>query len=94
MSACSSRTYLVVYVVYIGGYSPRVHLLGVHFRIRIPRMVLLGIGLAKGATIRYIINCANYAWGIGAAGSAFDWQSRGHGFEPRMLHQNERHWNC
>ena len=24
--------------------------------------------------------------GIGAAGSAFDWQSRGHEFEPRMLH--------
>ena len=27
--------------------------------------------------------------GIGAAGSAFDWQSRGHGFEPRILHQDE-----
>ena len=25
-------------------------------------------------------------WGIGAVGSAFDWQSRGHGFESHMLH--------
>jgi hypothetical protein len=24
--------------------------------------------------------------GISAAGSAFEWHSRGHGFEPRMLH--------
>ena len=28
--------------------------------------------------------------GIGAAGSAFDWQSRGHEFEPRMLHHRNR----
>lgn len=27
-------------------------------------------------------------WGIGAAGSAFDWQSKGQGFEPPMLHQS------
>lgn len=26
--------------------------------------------------------------GIGAAGSAFDWQSRGQGFDPPMLHQD------
>ena len=26
-------------------------------------------------------------WGISAAGSALHWQCRGHGFEPRMLHQ-------
>ena len=25
-------------------------------------------------------------WGVGAAGSAFDWQSRGHEFDPRTLH--------
>ena len=28
--------------------------------------------------------------GIGAAGSAFDWQSKGQGFEPPMLHQTEK----
>ncbi len=28
--------------------------------------------------------------GIGAAGSAFDWQSKGQGFEPPMLHQNKK----
>ncbi len=28
-------------------------------------------------------------WGIGAAGSAFDWQSKGQGFEPPMLHHND-----
>lgn len=27
-------------------------------------------------------------WGCGAVGSARDWQSRGHGFESRQLHQN------
>ena len=27
--------------------------------------------------------------GVGAAGSAFDWQSRGHGFESRTLHQEK-----
>ena len=27
--------------------------------------------------------------GIGAAGSAFDWQSKGQGFEPPMLHQGQ-----
>ncbi len=33
----------------------------------------------------YTIACqAN--WGISAAGSAFDWQSRGQGFDPPMLH--------
>lgn len=26
-------------------------------------------------------------WGCGAVGSARDWQSRGHGFESRQLHQ-------
>ncbi len=30
-----------------------------------------------------------FIWGVGAAGSAFDWQSRGHGFESRTLHHNE-----
>ena len=29
-------------------------------------------------------------WGCGAVGSARDWQSRGHGFESRQLHQNRR----
>ena len=28
-----------------------------------------------------------YAWASGAVGSARDWQSRGHGFEPRLVHQ-------
>ena len=27
--------------------------------------------------------------GISAAGSAFDWQSRGQGFDPPMLHQKK-----
>ena len=25
-------------------------------------------------------------WGCGAAGSALEWHSRGHGFDPRQLH--------
>ena len=28
------------------------------------------------------------AWGIGAVGSAFEWHSKGQGFESPMLHQN------
>lgn len=28
-------------------------------------------------------------WGIGAAGSAFEWHSKGRGFESHMLHEAE-----
>lgn len=28
-------------------------------------------------------------WGIGAVGSAFDWQSKGQGFESPILHQKK-----
>ncbi len=28
-------------------------------------------------------------WGIGAAGSAFEWHSKGRGFESHMLHEKE-----
>ena len=35
-----------------------------------------------------------YTWGIGAAGSAFDWQSKGQGFEPPMLHQKKASFGC
>ena len=32
---------------------------------------------------------ADENWGIGAAGSAFEWHSKGRGFESHMLHGRE-----
>ena len=37
----------------------------------------------------YNIFCCEQQRGISAVGSAFDWQSRGQGFESPMLHQND-----
>ena len=34
-----------------------------------------------------IITLVLLSWGRSSAGRAFDWQSRGHGFDPHRLHQ-------
>ena len=41
-------------------------------------------------TYAIIIDGTKFIWGISAAGSAFDWQSRGQGFDPPMLHQKKK----
>ena len=38
------------------------------------------------------VKAAIILWGVSAAGSASDWQSGGHEFEPRTLHHSNR-WN-
>ena len=38
----------------------------------------------------YAGNVKFSAWGIGAVGSAFEWHSKGQGFESPMLHHNVR----
>ena len=43
--------------------------------------------MQKRKSYDIIVDGTNSIWGISAAGSAFDWQSRGQGFEPPMLHQ-------
>ena len=35
----------------------------------------------------YNILYTSIIWGYSSAGRVFDWQSKGHGFEPRYLHQ-------
>lgn len=35
----------------------------------------------------YNILYASIIWGYSSDGRVFDWQSKGHGFEPRYLHQ-------
>ena len=44
--------------------------------------------MQKRKSYDIIVDGTNSIWGISAAGSAFDWQSRGQGFDPPMLHQN------
>ena len=39
------------------------------------------------ARLRAQRHTPDYLWGYGAVGSAFDWQSKGHEFESRYLHQ-------
>ena len=36
------------------------------------------------------LRAAQIVWGVSAAGSASDWQSGGHEFEPRTLHQKKK----
>lgn len=42
--------------------------------------------LSEGLTFSLRFAILNSAWGIGAVGSAFEWHSKGHGFESHMLH--------
>ena len=41
-------------------------------------------------TPRELLSFGLAQWGCGAAGSAREWHSRGHGFDPRQLHQTQQ----
>ena len=51
------------------------------------RTMALAVDPLRPALIRFVVLSQ---WGCSAAGSAREWHSRGHGFDPRQLHQLQK----
>ena len=47
---------------------------------------IVKVRILSSAPEKAAVKAAKILWGVSAAGSASDWQSGGHEFEPRTLH--------